>query len=88
MRVTTACILAILLPAALTGASPRRQDVALSTHKIVGKCQAKRPRLADADQVRVFRNPREFPPADLHHAIDRRVDNCPVPAIVRRNVGH
>lgn len=89
MRLTIACVLVVLLPIGPSNAAPPRPSVEVqpATRIVPKPCVQHGPRLANSGQVRVFRHPSEFPPSDLHHAIDRRVDNCPVPAIVRRNVG-
>lgn len=86
MRTTTACILAILLPLGPAAAAPPVRST-VDAPDIRKTCALRTPRLATSGQVRVFRHPGEFQPSDLHHAVYRSVDNCPVPAIVRRNVG-
>lgn len=87
MRVTTACIIALLLPLGPSAAAPPPGGPAVKTQIVPKTCEDRGPHLATSGQVRLFRNPREFQPADLHHAVVRRDDNCVVPAIVRRNVG-
>lgn len=89
MRLTIACVLVALLPLAPSAATPPRPSVEVrpATRIAPKECVRHGPRVASSGQVRIFRHPSEFPPSDLHHAIHRRVDNCPVPAIVRRNVG-
>lgn len=87
MRFTGLAVLAVLLPVGASVAAPPASKPVLGTQIVRKSCDTRGPRLATSGEVRVFRDPRAFQPADLHHAVDRRVDNCPVPAIVRRNVG-
>lgn len=89
MRFAIACVFVALLPLGPSAAAPPRPTAAVqpATPIVPKACVQHGPRLANSGRVQIFRHPSEFPPSDLHHAIDRRVDNCPVPAIVRRNVG-
>lgn len=80
-----ACIIALLLP--LAAAPLAAAPPAFKAKAAAKACASDRTRFAASGEVRVFRSPREFQPSDLHHAVERRHDNCPVPAIVRRNVG-
>lgn len=49
-------------------------------------CRPKTIEVAGAERPAV-RPTIRMPPADLHLAVDRRVDGCPVPVIVRYGVG-
>lgn len=86
MRLSVVCILTVLLPLGASAAAPPAREPAPGT-QVVRKTCARVPQLANSGHARLFRKPGEFQPTDLHHAVDRRVDNCPAPAIVRRNVG-
>lgn len=86
MRLSVACLLVALPFTPITAAAP--PSGAQQGRQVANKaCVQHQPRLAQSGQVRVVKHPGEFPPADLHHAVVRRLDNCPIPAIVRRNVG-
>ncbi len=87
MRFKVVGVLASFLPFGASAAAPPPSKPALGTQVVPKTCDTREPRLAKSREVRVFRDPRDFQPVDLHYAVDRRVDNCPVPAIVRRNVG-
>lgn len=87
MRLTIACMLVALLPLGPSAAAPPKPSAPQLGTQVLRQTCARAPQLANSGQAQIFRHPRQFPPSDLHHAVDRRVDNCPVPAIVRRNVG-
>lgn len=88
MRLSVACMLVALLPLGPSvAASPRSASHPTLGTQVVRKTCARVPQLARSGQIKIFRHPGQFPPADLHHAVDRRVDNCHIAAIVRRNVG-
>ena len=87
MRFSIACMLVALTPIAASAAPPSKSPK-LEARTIVGpKACLRKFQYAASGQAKFFGHPSQFPPADLHHAVDRRVDNCPVPAIVRKNVG-
>ncbi len=86
MRLAITCVFAALLPVTASAAPQRAREPVLGT-QVVRKTCARPQHFAKTGQVGVYRHPRDHAPVDLHHAVDRRVDNCPVPAIVRRNVG-
>jgi len=49
-------------------------------------CPPLAPRLARGKEGRLFRQFDYAAPVDLHLAVDRRENGCPVPVIVRRNI--
>ena len=88
MRILIGLIAGLLPVSATLAEAPAPAAGVPSTYSIFKKpCPPLAPRLAGGMQGRLFRQFDRIPPVDLHLAVDRRENGCPVAVIVRHNVG-
>ena len=74
-------ILSLAIPVAAAAAPP------VTLPKAPGKCPSDQPVFANRTGNENSRKLGELPPGSLYLAVDRQVDGCRQPVIVRHNIG-
>lgn len=88
MRIMIGLVAGLLPVSAAVAEPPAQAARVLSPYSSSARiCPPLAPRLARGKEGRLFRQFDRIPPVDLHLAVDRRENGCPVAVIVRHNVG-